>query len=84
MSPKMAHRCPTTAIICFISPSREAATKPKFLCWASNATAVDGQRWSVVGDVFFVAPRRVDNLLFVPPSPADKRALLDSLLTVLK
>ena len=50
----------------------------------SNATAIDGERWSVIGDTFFTAPRRVDNVLFVPPSPTDKRAMLESLLKLLK
>lgn len=50
----------------------------------SNATVVDGQRWSVVGDVFFVAPRRVDNVLSAPPSPVDKRAMLENLLNLLQ
>ncbi len=29
----------------------------------SNATAIDGERWSVIGDMFFTVPRRVDNVL---------------------
>ena len=49
-----------------------------------NATVIDGKRWSVIGDVFFTAPRRVDNVLMAPPSPADKRALLENVLKLLK
>lgn len=49
-----------------------------------NATVIDGERWSVVGDVFFTAPRRVDNVLSVPPSPADKRAMLENIVKLLK
>lgn len=49
-----------------------------------NATVVDGQRWSVISDVFFTAPRRVDNVLSAPPSPVDKRAMLENLLKLLK
>ena len=53
--------------------------------WSSfNATVVDGKRWSVIGDVFFTAPRRVDNFLATPPSPADKRAMLENLLKLLE
>lgn len=48
-----------------------------------HASVVDGQRWSVIGDIFFTAPRRVDNVRYTPPSPADKRALLENLLKLL-
>ena len=48
-----------------------------------NAMVTDGQRWSVTGDMFFTAPRRVDNVLYAPPSPADKRAMLDNLLKLI-
>lgn len=49
-----------------------------------NATVIDGQRWSVIGDIFFTTPRRVDNVLATPPSPADKRAMLENVLKMLK
>jgi hypothetical protein len=49
-----------------------------------NPNIVDGKRWSVIGDVFFTAPRRVDNVLRVPPSPADKRAMLKNVLKLLE
>ena len=49
-----------------------------------DANVTKGQRWSMVGDMFFAPPHRIDNLVSVPPSPADKRAMLDVILELLK
>lgn len=49
-----------------------------------HATVVDGQRWSVVGDMVVTPPRRVDNVRSTPPSPADKRAMLENVLKILE
>ena len=49
-----------------------------------NATVIKGKRWSVLGDMFVAPPHRVDNVLSVPPSPADKQALLENILKLLK
>lgn len=49
-----------------------------------DAQIVKGQRWSVVGDMFFAPPHRIENVVAVPPSPADKAAMLDLILGLLK
>ena len=63
------------------------ATKPnetEISILGYDANVTKGQRWSVVGDMFFAPPHRIDNVVFVPPSPADKRAMLDAVLALLK
>ena len=63
------------------------ATKPdetQITILGYDANVTRGQRWSVVGDMFFAPPHRIDNVVSVPPSPADKRAMLDLILALMK
>ena len=64
----------------------EAATpnETRITILGYDANVTKGQRWSVLGDMFFTLPRRIDNVVFVPPSPADKQAMLNTVLRLLK
>ena len=51
--------------------------------YGHDAHITDGTRLSVLNGYGLQAPYLVKNTQAVPPSPADKRALLDTLLTLL-